>query len=345
MNELDVTFGESPWELTIQNLSSGDSICAAEFLTLMEDSDELQMQQALQELRDKQISLDIQTLTKIPGTGTTGVRLRQEQQMVQQGNLPEGLEKNDPLRLYLEEVAAIPVAGDPVLLAQKLAAGDESVMQSLVNLMLSRVISTAREYVGRGVLLLDLIQEASLGLWQALMCYTGGDFETHCDWWMHQYLAGAVTVQAKAAGVGQKLRQALEDFRSVDERLLTELGRNPDLDEIADAMHISVQETAVIAGMLENARLLQRVKTPEPSQLPQEEDQAVEDTAYFQMRQRIAELLSGLSVQDARLLTLRYGLEGGLPMDSQQVANRLGLTPREVIDREAAALAKLRLSN
>ncbi|MEE1036890.1 MAG: sigma factor-like helix-turn-helix DNA-binding protein, partial [Oscillospiraceae bacterium] len=72
------------------------------------------------------------------------------------------------------------------------------------------------------------------------------------------------------------------------------------------------------------------------------EDQAVENTALFQMRQRISDLLSGLSETDAKLLTLRFGLEGGQPMGPEEAGRRLGLTPEEVVAREAAALAKLR---
>ena len=76
--------------------------------------------------------------------------------------------------------------------------------------------------------------------------------------------------------------------------------------------------------------------------MQEEDDQAVEDTAYFQMRQRIAELLADLPKEDAQLLTLRYGLEGGVPMKPQQVAVRMGISADEVTAREAAALAKLR---
>ena len=97
--------------------------------------------------------------------------------------------------------------------------------------------------------------------------------------------------------------------------------------------------------MLENAKLLRRVKAPTQEALPQEEDQAVEDTAYFQMRQRIQGLLSALSEEDAKLLTLRYGLEGGIPMKPEQVARQLGITAQEVAAREAAALSKLRTNN
>ena len=80
-------------------------------------------------------------------------------------------------------------------------------------------------------------------------------------------------------------------------------------------------------------------KEPEP-----EDEQAVEDTAYFQMRQRITELLSTLPEEDAKLLTLRFGLEGGLPMTPEDAGRKLGMTPEEVIAREAAALAQLRNS-
>lgn len=342
MNELDFSFEQTPWELTLESLQPGGSISAVRLLTLLEGTDESEVETALQDLEERHIALDIGDLPKDPGSGATAVRLRQEQQLVQSGRLLQGLEENDPLRLYLEEVAATPAAGDPALLAHRLLDGDELVAPRLVDLMLSRVIESAEAAVGRGVLLLDLIQEGSLGLWQGIMHYAGGDFEAHADWWIRQYVARAVTLQARSGGVGQKMRQAVEDYRAVDERLLTELGRNPTLEEIADMLHMSVQETAVVAQMLESARMLQHARKPEPEELPQEEEQAVEDTAYFQMRQRISDLLSGLSQQDAQLLTLRYGLEGGLPMNPQQVGEKLGLTADEVVTREAAALALLR---
>lgn len=344
MNELDICFEQSPWEQTLGGLKAGDTLSAVTFLALLEGEDEAEAEAALKELENKRVALDITDLPKNPGTGATALRLRQEQQLAEKGQLMEKLEENDPLRLYLEEVAGTPVAGDPQLLAQKLLDGDELAASRLAELMLSRVIARAMENTGRGVLLLDLIQEGSLGLWQGIMEYTGGDFETHIDWWIRQYIANAVTIQARASGVGQKLRQAAEDYRAVDERLLTELGRNPTLEEIAEMLHMSVQETAVVAQMLESARMLQRAGKPETEELPQEEEQAVEDTAYFQMRQRISELLSSLSEQDAKLLTLRYGLEGGLPMNPQQVGEKLGLTADEVVAREATALTKLRQS-
>ena len=342
MSELEFTFEKAPWEMELEKLAPGDSISAVAFLGLLETADETETENALDYLAQNHIALDVQTLPRFASVGITAQRLQLEEKLVQTGNLPGGLEENDPLRLYLEELAGIPAAGDVSVLAQRYAEGDESAVQPLVNLMLSAVVDTAKAYMGRGVYLLDLIQEAGLGLWQGIQDYTGGDFEEHCMWWINQFLAGTVTLQARSAGIGQKLRQAAEDYRGVDEKLLTELGRNPTVEEIAEGLHMSVEETAAVAEMLENAKLMNMAHKPEPEELPQEEDQAVEDTAYFQMRQRIQDLLSGLSDADARLLTLRYGLEGGLPMKPEQVAAQLGMQVDEVINREAAALSKLR---
>lgn len=345
MNELEITFEDAPWQAVVDELQTGDTVCGAKLLTLLEDADEEQVQEALEALAEKQITLDIQALPKMPANSAAAVRLRREQLLAEKDMLPQGLEENDALRLYLEEIAQIPVAEDADLLAQRLAAGETQVLQTLTDGMLGEVVDIAKEYVGHGVLLLDLIQEASLGLWQGLQEYRDGDFTRHIQWWIRQYLAGAVVLQAKNDGVGQKLRQALEDYRTVDEKLLTELGRNPTMEEMAEAMHLSLQDTAVLADMLKNARSMQHIKAPEPEELPQEEDQAVEDTAYFQMRQRIAELMSVLPAQEAKLLSLRYGLEDGVPLNPQQVASRMGLTEEDVINGEAAALAKLRQQN
>ena len=134
----------------------------------------------------------------------------------------------------------------------------------------------------------------------------------------------------------------MEDFRAVDGRLLSDLGRNATLPEIAAELHMTLEETQAVAGMLESARLLQSAQPEEKEEDPQEETQAVEDTAYFQMRQRVSELLGCLEAQDATLLTLRFGLEGGLPLTPEEIGRKLGMTPEEVVAREAAALSKLR---
>ena len=343
MNEFEFSFEPTSWEVFLRTKGMGDTISAADLLTMLEGEDEQSVEDALQDLETGCMNLDISDLPKGIGTGEAAVRLKQEIQLAKKGLNIGDLEPGDPLRLYLEEVADMPAFGNEQLLAEKSAKGDETAMLHLTNLGLSRVIELAQAHVGYGVLLLDLIQEGSLGLWQAIRNYRYGEYAPHRDRWIRFYMAKAVTLQARSRGVGQKMRTALEDYRAVDERLLGELGRNPTIEEIALELHMSAEETAVVKKMLDNARLLAQAKKPqEPEEETEEDQQAVEDTAYFQMRQRIADLLSGLDKDDQKLLTLRFGLEGGKPLSPEDTGRKLGLTPEEVVAKEAAALAKLR---
>ena len=343
MNDLEFSFEQSPWDALLDTLRPGDAVDAVNFLTMMEGESEETVEEAFVDMETAAMVLDISNLPKPAGTGEAALRLRQEEQLVRKGLSMGELDESDPLRLYLEEVAMTPAFGDAQLWAEKSAAGDENAMLQLTNLSLSRVVDAAKAHVGRGVLMMDLIQEGSLGLWQAIQNWRCGDFEAYSQRWIDFCMAKAVTVQARANGVGQKMRTALEDYRSMDEQLLSELGRNPTVEEVAERLHLTPDAASAVQKMLENARLLaQAKKQPEPEEEELAETQAVEDTAYFQMRQRINELLSELTESDRQLLTLRYGLEGGKPLDPETAGRKLGLTPEEVVAREAAALAKLR---
>ena len=181
-----------------------------------------------------------------------------------------------------------------------------------------------------------------MGLWRAILSYTGQDMFRHVrDWWIRHYMTKAVTLQARENGVGTKLRSDLEDYRAADRRLLDELGRNATPEEIARDMGITGEKAQVLEDMLQNARVLEKAHAPKPEPTA-EDEQAVEDTAYFQSRQRIMDMLSSLNAQEAQVLTLRFGLEGGLPCTAQQVAEKMHLTQEEAVALEAAALAKLR---
>ena len=343
MNDLEFSFEQSPWDALLDTLRPGDAVDAVNFLTMMEGESEETVEEAFLDMETAAMVLDISNLPKPAGTGEAALRLRQEEQLVRKGLPVRELDESDPLRLYLEEVAMTPAFGDARLWAERSAAGDENAMLQLTNLSLSRVVEAAKAHVGRGVLMMDLIQVGSLGLWQAIQNWRGGDFEAYSQRWIDFYMAKAVTQQARANGVGQKMRTALEDYRSMDEQLLSELGRNPTVEEVAERLHLTPDAASAVQKMLENARLLaQAKKQPEPEEEELAETQAVEDTAYFQMRQRINELLSELDEADRKLLTLRFGLEGGKPLDPETAGRKLGLTPEEVVAREAAALAKLR---
>lgn len=342
MIDLDFSFEDRPWERYLAGQTAGTAVSAAQLLALLEGEEESSAEDALNTLEERFLRLDVSDLPRTAGVGEAAVRLRQETALAKKGLPLEDLEENDPLRLYLQELSRMTAVGDEALLAEECAQGREDAMLALTNLGLHRVVELARAYAGYGVLLLDLIQEGSLGLWQAIGRYRGGDYPAWRDYYIQLYMERAVLQQARANGVGRKLREAVEDFRQVDERLLSELGRNPTLEEIAQELHMSPEQAFAVQKVLTNARLLSRIGPGEEESRPEEENQAVEDTALFQSRARVMDLLSGLEETDARILSLRFGLEGGKPLSQAQTGKALRMTPEEVASREQAALKKLR---
>lgn len=344
MKELDFSFEQSPWETFLNGTNSGARIPAVHLLTMLEGEGEDTLEEVAELLEARKLHLELSGFPKGIGQGQAAVRLRREAELAQRQLKPKDFEENDPLRLYLEELEITPAFGDERILAERAAQGDERAMEQLTHLGLSWVVELAREFAGRGVLLLDLIQEGSLALWQTVQQLTQEDYEGQRDRRIRNAMTLALIRQARDSGLGQKLRTAMQDYRSVDDRLLSELGRNPTLEEIAEQLHMSREEAETVKKMLDNAYLLQQATkgTQPQEEAPEEETQAVEDTAYFQMRQRIMELLSQLTPEDAELLTLRYGLEKGRPMSAEEVGRRMNLTPEEVTAREAAALSRLR---
>ena len=340
------SFEESPWEMFARKLEYGGRISASRLLALLEGEGEDAVEAAFQTLEERFVSLDVEDLPKPVPAGELGKRLTLEEKLARQGKLLNGLGDDDPLRMYLEELAGIPVCGDVNVLAMEAAEGRDSAREMLVNLSLSRVVELAGDYTGRGVLLMDLIQEGSLGLWQAVLNIAEGNaFESVRDWWIRQYMAKAVTLQARENGVGAKMRKALEDYNAADRRLLTQLGRNPTLEEIALELNMTPEGAYVIQEMLRSARTVEKAKAAQaPREETEDDSRHVEDTAYFQSRQRILELLSVLTEQEAKILTLRFGLEGGMPLDPAKTGEKLGMTAEEVVNMESAALAKLRQS-
>ena len=342
MIDMDISFGDSPWEAWMDRKRYGDSLSAAQLLTFLEEETEEGVEDAFAALEDRGLKLDITTLPSRQFVGQAALRLRQEEQMAKENMALKDLGPNDPLRLYLEEIGSLPPVQETEELLRKAADGDEKAQESLTGAGLRRVAEIAKEFTGYGVLLMDLIQEGSMGLWKVVSGFTGGDYPSVRDDAIRQAMARAVTLQARENGVGRKMRQALEDYRAVDQRLLAELGRNPTLEEIAQELHMTPEDTATVKRNLDDARILAQATAPKEEAEPEEEDQAVEDTAYFQMRQRITELLSVLPEEDARLLSLRFGLDKELPLSPEDTGKRMGLTPQEVVAREAAALARLR---
>ena len=340
---MEFTFEKSPLSQLLENLQPGESVSALACLEQLSNLSQEDAEEALLELEDRGIHLDISDLPHCGNDGEAALRLKLEQKLAAAGQLQKDLEENDPLRLYLEELAYIQTVGDEDLLLQQYLAGDDNAARQLVNLSLGRVVEQACTMTGHGVLLLDLIQEGSLGLWQGVLHYTEGAFQEHILWWIDQYLAKAVLMQAHVSGALEKMRRGTADYLDADQRLLAELGRNPTLEEIAEALHIEVEEAATYGAMLNQARAKEKItQLTQPKEETPDDEQAVENTAYFQTRQRITEMLSTLTEQETKILSLRFGLESGIPKTPEEVGGMLGLTSEEVVTIEGNALRKLR---
>lgn len=338
---MEFSFDTPLWMGELAGLADNSRISAAHFLTLLEPEDPPGVEEALAFLDEKRLMLDISDLPHVELTGSNALRLKQESQVTSVDSVTRGLDENDPLRLYLQELSYTPVSSDPQTLAHRYSNGEYHLAEQLVNSCLSMVVEIAMEHTGHGVLLLDLIQEGSMGLWHSITTYPGGDFLEYARWWIRHNMAKAVTLNARSNGIGFKLRQGMRDYMDADQYLLGELGRNPTLAEIADHLHITCEEAAVLEKMVLQANKQDSAQEPEQIR-DSEEDQSVDNTAYFQIRQRIAELLSILPERDAKLLTLRFGLENGKPLSPVQVGEILGMTPQQVVQAEEDALSRLR---
>lgn len=339
----DFVFEQAPWEAYLRSCKNGSVISGWNLISMLEDEEDNAVEDAFSILTVKKLQLDLSGLPQMSAGSNTAQRLQQEREYVTGGLKTALMEETDPLRLYLEEIAAAPACGDEKLLAEQLSSGDQRAAQRLTELGLSRVVEIAAEYAGQAVLLLDLIQEGNIGLWEAISGYRGGDYAAQRDEAIRSSVLKAIVLQARSNGISQKMKRALQDYRAADQHLLTKLGRNPGLEEIAQEMHISLEQAQTIEKTMADILLLQKAeKLAAPKEETAEDELPVEDTAYFQMRQRISEMLSVLDEQEARILTMRFGLEKGLPMSAEEVAKALGITTAAVTACETAALSKLR---
>ena len=339
----DFVFEQAPWEAYLRSCKNGSVISGWNLISMLEDEEDDAVEDAFSILTVKKLQLDLSGLPQMSAGSNTAQRLQQEREYVTGGLKTALMEETDPLRLYLEEIAAAPACGDEKLLAEQLSSGDQRAAQRLTELGLSRVVEIAAEYAGQAVLLLDLIQEGNIGLWEAISGYRGGDYAAQRDEAIRSSVLKAIVLQARSNGISQKMKKALQDYRAADQHLLTKLGRNPGLEEIAQEMHISLEQAQTIEKTMADILLLQKAeKLAAPKEETAEDELPVEDTAYFQMRQRISEMMSVLDEQEARILTMRFGLEKGLPMSAEEVAKALGITTAAVTACETAALSKLR---
>ena len=265
----------------------------------------------------------------------------------------EGINIDDPVRMYLREIGRIPLLtyDEELELAKRVLAGDEEAKQKLAESNLRLVVSIAKKYVGRGMLFLDLIQEGNMGLIKAVekFDYTKGyKFSTYATWWIRQAITRAIADQARTIRIPVHMVETINKLIRTSRHLLQQLGREPTPEEIAKEMEISVEKVTEIQKIAQDPVSLETpIGEEEDSHLGdfiQDDDSpAPQDAAaYTLLREQLEEVMKTLTPREAKVLKLRFGLEDGKSRTLEEVGKEFQVTRERIRQIEAKALRKLR---
>ena len=265
----------------------------------------------------------------------------------------EGINIDDPVRMYLREIGRIPLLSydEELELAKKVLAGDEAAKQKLAESNLRLVVSIAKKYVGRGMLFLDLIQEGNMGLIKAVekFDYTKGyKFSTYATWWIRQAITRAIADQARTIRIPVHMVETINKLIRTSRHLLQQLGREPTPEEIAAEMEIPVEKVTEIQKIAQDPVSLETPIGEEDDShlgdfIQDDDSPAPQDAAaYTLLREQLEEVMKTLTPREAKVLKLRFGLEDGKARTLEEVGKEFQVTRERIRQIEAKALRKLR---
>ncbi len=260
---------------------------------------------------------------------------------------------SDPVRMYLKEIGKIPLLSreEEKEVAKRLSEGDEEAKNTMIEANLRLVVSIAKRYVGRGMHLLDLIQEGNMGLLKAVdkFDYTKDyKFSTYATWWIRQSITRAVADQARTIRIPVHMVETINKVSRASRNLVQELGREPTIAEISERAGISEEKvTEVIKVAQEPVSLETPVGEEDDSHLGDfiQDDSAkepAESASYNMLREQLAKVIETLTPREARVLRLRFGLEDGRLHTLEEVGKEFEVTRERVRQIESKALRKLR---
>ncbi len=262
--------------------------------------------------------------------------------------------ESDAVMTYLREIGRVPMITHEreIELAQRIEMGDRDAMKQFILANLRLVVSIAKRYVGRGLTLLDLIQEGNIGLIRAVQRYDwrrGHRFSTHATWWIRQAISRAVADKGRTIRLPVYVNTALNRIRRERQRLLQELGREPTELELAEATGLDPVRMVELQGAPGAPVSLELPVGEDEEQelgdvLADTESASPEELATTQtLKDEVQRVLeSVLTPREQLVLQLRFGLGNGQAHPLEQVGRELGITRERVRQIEAGALAKLR---
>ncbi|MBV8087112.1 MAG: RNA polymerase sigma factor RpoD [Chloroflexi bacterium] len=278
---------------------------------------------------------------------------------------------DDPVRMYLREIGKVALlnAEEEVSLATRMEAGETAermangtrdvaaindgieARRQLTEANLRLVVSVAKKYLGRGMTLLDLVQEGNIGLIRAVEKFDyhrGYKFSTYATWWIRQAITRAIADQARTIRIPVHMVETINKLVRVQRRLLQELGREPTAEEVAIEMEISPERVREIQKLSQEPVSLETpIGEEEDSHLgdfiPDDAALAPADAASHQLlKEQVDEVLASLSIREQKVLELRFGLTDGRSRTLEEVGREFKVTRERIRQIEAKALRKLR---
>ena len=260
---------------------------------------------------------------------------------------------DDPVRMYLKEIGKIKLLTpeEELALAKRMAEGDEEAHKRMSEANLRLVVSIAKRYVGRGMQLLDLIQEGNLGLMKAVekFDYTKGyKFSTYATWWIRQSITRAIADQARTIRIPVHMVETINRVLRTSHSMVQSLGREPTTEEVAQELHMEVSKVEEIMKIAQEPVSLETpVGEEEDSHLgdflpDSDASQPPEEASHTLLHEQLEDVLATLTPREQQVLRMRFGLQDGKPHTLEEVGKEFDVTRERIRQIESKALRKLR---
>ena len=278
-----------------------------------------------------------------------------EEEDIESG-LPESTAVDDPVRMYLREIGKIPLLSqeEELELARRMSEGVEEAKERMVEANLRLVVSIAKRFMGRGMQLLDLIQEGNLGLMKAVDKFDyrkGYKFSTYATWWIRQAISRAIADQGRVIRIPVHMTETMNRILRTSRQMAQEIGREPTVEELAEKVNLSPEKVNEILKMAQDPVSLETpVGEEADSHLGDfiQDDHVVtpaEAAASTVLKEQLTQELSTLSDREQQVLRLRFGLDDGKPRTLEEVGKVFHVTRERIRQIEAKALRKLGRAN